>query len=123
MAAGEDAGPGDRDLSAADLLPADTCGCHAGQICVAGQCEFQCTGLRVPGDCATLAEALAQVQTTGGTICLGAGAPLVAGQLSLRPPRILQSIGVSALRTLRMRTTCFTEIRSRFRSTRQFRGP
>jgi hypothetical protein len=53
-----------------------TCGaatCFVGQSCVAGACEFtDCVGDHVPGDYATVQDAVTALAPTGGTICLGA---------------------------------------------------
>ncbi len=53
-----------------------TCGrCRAGATCTAGVCRFPCAGIEVPGDYATVQEAITALSTTGRpeTICLGPG--------------------------------------------------
>jgi hypothetical protein len=46
--------------------------CRADQECVAGKCQFACTGVSVPGTYPDLPSALTALQHVGGTICLGA---------------------------------------------------
>lgn len=48
--------------------------CRADQTCNSGSCSFPCTGTNVPGDYATLANAVSALAPTGGTICLKAQA-------------------------------------------------
>lgn len=87
------------DMASLDLAPPDPCGCHAGQTCVSGKCEFLCTGVRVPADVATLSAAVKGIESTGGTICLAAGRHVLSEQLTIHPQKTLQIIGVSAERT------------------------
>lgn len=44
--------------------------CRAEQACNAGRCTFPCAGTQVPGDYATLANAVSALSPMGGTICL-----------------------------------------------------
>lgn len=87
------------DMASVDLAPPDPCGCHAGQTCVSGKCEFLCTGVRVPTDVATLSAAAKSIESTGGTICLAAGRHVLSEPLTIHPQKTLQIIGVSAERT------------------------
>jgi len=80
MASQDDAAPaGDlsgADLSAVDLSSSSSlCGgqlCRADQSCVSGKCQFTCSGVTVPGMFPTLASAATSLESTGGTICVGA---------------------------------------------------
>jgi hypothetical protein len=46
--------------------------CRADQTCTAGRCAFGCVGTQVPGDYATLSNAVSALSPMGGTICLKA---------------------------------------------------
>jgi hypothetical protein len=49
--------------------------CYVGQDCVGGHCVFaDCSGVKVPGDYATVQAAVDATAPGGGTICLGAQA-------------------------------------------------
>jgi hypothetical protein len=67
-----DAGHGDAgSLSVDPPVPCGDTVCRAGAKCVASECTYDCTGTHVPGDYATVQEALTILGKTGGTLCLG----------------------------------------------------
>ena len=69
---GTDAGKGGTDAGKVDSGGGCPNKCTGGQSCVSGQCEYtSCTGIQVPGDYATIADALVVIPS-GGTICLAA---------------------------------------------------
>jgi hypothetical protein len=76
--AGLDVGLGDAGHDAAldDATDSVMCGtstCFVGQSCVSGACAFtDCIGDSVPGDYATVQDAVTALAPVGGTICLGA---------------------------------------------------
>jgi hypothetical protein len=47
--------------------------CLEGQVCGATGCEFACEGIRVPGDYATLMDAVTALEDMEATICLAPG--------------------------------------------------
>ena len=74
--------------------------CFAGQTCVEGACSFtDCTGAHVPGDYATVQDAVNAILPTGGTICLAAQTyaevvqVALMGDRSANPPLAFQGVG------------------------------
>ncbi len=61
--------------------------CRADQYCIAGECRFLCDGVHVPGDYATIQDAIDALEPVGGTICIADGT--WTGDLSLNPEKTL----------------------------------
>ncbi len=70
--------------------------CRADQTCTMGRCEFACTGTQVPGDYATLANAVSALSPTGGTICLKAQQYPESVSITGTAGKTLSIIGVNA---------------------------
>jgi hypothetical protein len=61
--------------TASGPIPCGSTSCRGDEACVANTCVYaSCTGAKVPGDYASLNEALTALANVGGTICLGAQA-------------------------------------------------
>lgn len=73
--------------------------CRGDQACVSGRCEFSCTGTQVPGDYATLANAVSALNPTGGTICLKAGTFSENVSITGNPGKTLTIVGLNAATT------------------------
>jgi hypothetical protein len=74
---------------------AAACGgaCRNDQLCIAGQCEFVCSGYDIPGDYDTPQEAANAVGPYGGTLCLRGS--VYSGGLALAPQAALEVRGRS----------------------------
>ncbi|MDC3980525.1 hypothetical protein [Polyangium jinanense] len=68
---GEGGGQGGEGGGQGGACPDPTC--RADQACVAGECEFTCDGVSVPGDYATIQSAVSALEQLGGTICVKPG--------------------------------------------------
>lgn len=71
QAGGGDAGGGDTGGGGGGSV--EICGgsvCHADQECVDEECVFECDGVTVPGDYASISSAIAALGGVGGTICV-----------------------------------------------------
>lgn len=73
--------------------------CRGDQACVSGRCEFSCTGTQVPGDYATLANAVSALNPTGGTICLKAGTFSESVSISGTAGKTLTIVGLNSATT------------------------
>jgi hypothetical protein len=85
----------------ADYADAALCGtqrCQSGQTCVKDRCVFPCTGTLVPGDYATIQQAVTALAGTDATICLAAQSytETVSVSASGKTPKSLTIIGASA---------------------------
>jgi len=70
--------------------------CRADQACNMGRCEFACTGTQVPGDYATLANAVSALSPNGGTICLKAQTYSESVSVTGTAGKTLTIVGVNA---------------------------
>ncbi len=103
-AAFSDGGPIDPDAAAPDggpiaPTPKDrvACGttfCRTDQTCQAGRCVYTCIGTQVPGDYATLGEAMAPLADKDATICYKPTTG-TAGTVSIATSKSVTIIGVS----------------------------
>jgi hypothetical protein len=78
-----------------------TCGgtvCRSGSTCMANRCEYSCMGVRVPGDYATIQEAVTAIQNDGGTICLSA--KTYTESVTLTPAKPLTLVGQAETGTI-----------------------
>src|SRR5262249_53200734 len=92
-----DAADGAPAVDAADAGDGGQAGEAGGEAGTDGGSELPCTGSRVPGDYATLGEAVQALELVGGTICLGARTyPAV----TVIPAAPLNIQGLSAARTI-----------------------
>ena len=73
--------------------------CRADQACTAGRCAFACAGTQVPGDYATLANAISALSPTGGTICLKAETYAESVSITGTAGKSLTIIGTNAADT------------------------
>jgi hypothetical protein len=100
---GGNGGPGDPGSASGGQPGTETasCGgtvCRSGSTCVMNRCEYTCTGVRVPGDYATIQEAATAIQTDGGTICLSA--KTYTESVSLSPQKPLTLVGLAESATI-----------------------
>lgn len=108
---GGTASDGSSNASASGGTACGTAFCRGGQTCVADACVYEnCVGSQVPGDYATIRDALLALAPVGGTICLGAttykenipegwapfGAPLTLSGVSATQTHISGPVALSS---------------------------
>jgi hypothetical protein len=83
--------------------PGGPCGgvtCRGGQVCVQSACVYQgCTGYNVPGDYATIQDAVTALTPMGGTICLAAQTYTEDVSSAVVSSNVVTIQGISAAKT------------------------